>query len=82
MNDIIHTSVVNSMAIKSECGSYRYVLKRVWQPKLEVGAFLCENPSKADQLLSDGTVFRCGNLAVQWGWGGGGVRISVCGAVK
>jgi len=70
MNEITHSSVVNSTAIKSGCGRYRYVLKRVWQPTLEVGAFLCANPSQADQLLSDSTVFRCGNLAVQWGWGG------------
>jgi len=70
MNDITHNSVVNSTAIKSECGLYRYVLKRVWQPTLEVGAFLCANPSQADHLFSDSTVFRCGNLAVHWGWGG------------
>lgn len=50
--------------------AYRFVLKRIWEPKLEIGAFLCKNPSKADHLRLDDTVFKCGNLAVQWGWGG------------
>ncbi|TYT75228.1 DUF1643 domain-containing protein [Desulfobotulus mexicanus] len=63
-------SRVISIAIKSNCGQYRYVLKRIWNTELEVGAFLCANPSKADHLLYDETVFKCNNLAVQWNWGG------------
>jgi hypothetical protein len=70
MHDATHAATVHSIAVKSECGQYRYYLKRVWNPGIEVGAFLCANPSKADHLLSDDTVFKCGNLAVQWGWGG------------
>lgn len=70
MPEIILTSSVESTAIKSECGRYRYVLKRVWDPTKDIGAFLCANPSKADHLLFDETVFKCSNLAVQWGWGG------------
>lgn len=70
MIDVTHTSTVNSTAIKSKCGQYRYILKRVWDHELEVGAFLCANPSKADHLLWDETVFKCSNLAVRWGWGG------------
>ncbi|MBP6986567.1 MAG: DUF1643 domain-containing protein [Alphaproteobacteria bacterium] len=70
MHDQIFESTVVSTAIKSECGRYRYVLKRIWNSNGEIGAFLCANPSKADQLLLDDTVFKCGNLAVYWGWGG------------
>lgn len=70
MSEIIFTATIDSTAIKSECGHYRYVLKRVWEPTKVLGAFLCANPSKADHLLLDATVFKCINLAVQWGWGG------------
>jgi hypothetical protein len=70
MHDISYSSTVLSTAIKSDCGLHRYVLKRVWDSEREIGAFLCANPSKADHLLSDDTVFKCGNLAAQWGWGG------------
>ena len=61
---------VDSTAIKSECGLYRYELKRVWDSERETGVFLCANPSTADHLLSDQTVLNCSNLAVQWNWGG------------
>ena len=70
MSVTIFTSNVETTAVKSECGKYRYVLKRVWDPEKSVGAFLCANPSKADHLLFDETVFKCINLAVQWDWGG------------
>ena len=70
MTDAIASATVISTSIKSECGEFRYVLKRVWDSERKVGAFLCANPSKADHLLFDDTVFRCGNLAVQWNWGG------------
>jgi hypothetical protein len=42
----------------------------LWDAGGKVGAFLCANPSKADALLNDATVFKCGNLAVAWKWGG------------
>lgn len=70
METVIHTASISSTAIKSKCGRFRYELKRVWNSNAEIGAFLCANPSKADQLLYDVTVFKCSNLAVQWGWGG------------
>lgn len=70
MDEATHSATVNSTAVKSECGRYRYYLKRLWSSEGEIGAFLCANPSKADHLLSDDTVSRCSNLAVQWGWGG------------
>lgn len=70
MQEITITANIESSAIKSPCGRYRYVLKRVWNPTTGIGAFLCANPSKADHLLYDETVYKCSNLAVQWGWGG------------
>lgn len=70
MPQITLTSSVESTAIKSDCGRYRYVLKRVWESEKRIGAFLCANPSKADHLQFDETVFKCINLAVNWRWGG------------
>lgn len=61
---------IKSDAIKSKCGAYRFVLRRIWNADLPVRAFLCANPSKADELRYDTTVFKCGNMAVNWGWGG------------
>jgi hypothetical protein len=46
------------------------VLSRIWDASKPVGAFLCANPSKADELRHDDTVFKCGNMAANWSWGG------------
>lgn len=54
----------------SEGDGFRFSLKRIWSHKKPVGAFLCQNPSKADHLLTDQTMSNCNNLAVKWGWGG------------
>lgn len=63
-------AAIESIAIKSECGKHRFVLGRIWNRDLPINAFLCANPSKADELKYDTTVFKCGNMAVNWGWGG------------
>lgn len=70
MNDVKMTATIKSLAIKSECSHYRFVLGRIWDKTLPVRAFLCANPSKADELRYDATVFKCGNMAVNWNWGG------------
>jgi hypothetical protein len=63
-------STIKSTAIKSDCGNHRFVLSRIWDECLPMGVFLCANPSKADEIRNDTTVFKCGNLAANWGWGG------------
>ncbi|WP_298831070.1 DUF1643 domain-containing protein [uncultured Piscinibacter sp.] len=70
MKTVEHIATVSSIAIKSDCGSFRFVLSRTWDQSKPVGSFLCANPSKADELRNDTTVFKCGNLAINWGWGG------------
>ncbi len=70
MRSITKTALIESAAIKSECGDHRFVLSRIWSHEDPIGAFLCANPSKADELRNDETVFKCGNLAANWGWGG------------
>jgi hypothetical protein len=70
MNIIKKSVVIESEVHISECGKYRFFLKRKWCNEKPMGAFLCENPSKADHIFSDNTMSNCTNLAAQWGWGG------------
>lgn len=70
MLDFSENVTIKSSAIKSKCGKYRFILSRIWNDSLPVHAFLCANPSKADELRYDTTVFKCGNMAVNWKWGG------------
>lgn len=64
------SATIESVAIKSDCGNYRFSLHRAWNANLPLRAFLCANPSKADELRYDTTAFKCSNMAVNWGWGG------------
>lgn len=70
MKDVTSNVAIESISIKSQCGKHRFVLGRFWNRNLPINAFLCANPSKADELLYDTTVFKCGNMAVNWEWGG------------
>ena len=70
METVEHVAQIKSIALKSDCGNFRFVLSRIWNSEMPVGAFLCANPSKADELRYDDTVFKCGNMAANWGWGG------------
>lgn len=67
---ITHKSTVESEAVKSACGQYRYRLSRIWNREFPINAFLCANPSVADELVNDETALKCGNLAIKWNWGG------------
>jgi hypothetical protein len=59
-----------SGALFSDCRTWRYSLWRVWQPELRPTAFICLNPSTADETNDDPTVRRCINFAKKWGTGG------------
>ena len=54
----------------SECGKYRYTLHRVWDAEGPQSAFVCLNPSTADETQDDPTVRRCIQYAMSWGYGG------------
>lgn len=54
----------------SECGTYRYWLKREWDETLPSMAFVMLNPSKADAENDDHTIRRCIGFAKAWGYGG------------
>ena len=54
----------------SPCRKWRYVLWRIWNSELAPVAFICLNPSTADETIDDPTVRRCVNYARRWGYGG------------
>jgi hypothetical protein len=57
-------------AIFSNDRIYRYALYRFWDEAKGYVAFICLNPSTADETKNDPTVTRCINYAYSWGYGG------------
>ena len=57
-------------AIMSDCGKYRYELHRTWDEKKKKVLFIMLNPSTADIHNNDLTTIRCMNFAKKWGYGG------------
>ena len=57
-------------AIISDCGKYRYELHRTWDKKKKKVLFIMLNPSTADIHNNDLTTIRCMNFAKKWGYGG------------
>ena len=57
-------------AIMSDCGKYRYKLHRTWDEKKKKVLFIMLNPSTADIHNNDLTTIRCMNFAKKWGYGG------------
>ncbi len=60
---------VESEALFSACGAYRYALTRTWDPDRPGLAFVMLNPSTADARADDPTVARCVRRARDGGWG-------------
>ncbi len=54
----------------SECGLFRYSLRRTWDPRRPTGVFCWLNPSKADAEIDDPTVRKGMGFGKRWGWGG------------
>ena len=57
-----------SGAVISECGRYRYALRRVWGREGTTCMFICLNPSTADATMDDPTVRRCIGFSRDWGF--------------
>jgi hypothetical protein len=55
-------------AVISECGKYRYALKRKWGISPDI-AWVMLNPSTADATIDDPTIGRCIEFSKRWGFG-------------
>jgi hypothetical protein len=64
--DLTCSSVFSSDAAKT----WRYELRRVWDPTRGLVAFIGLNPSTADETHDDPTVRRCIGFARCWDFGG------------
>lgn len=61
--------MIKSTAEFSPCRTWRYSLTRCWDETLPTIAFICLNPSTADETVNDPTVRRCIDYAQRWGFG-------------
>ncbi len=57
-------------AVLSTDKKYRYILKRIWDDKLQKVAIIGLNPSTADAKNDDPTIKRCIEFVKSWGYGG------------
>lgn len=57
-------------AVLSECGVYRYELRRAWDLDLPSLLWVMLNPSTADAASDDPTINRCAGFSAAWGYGG------------
>jgi hypothetical protein len=62
--------VVDSNALVSTCGKFRYWLYRIWDESLPTLVFIMLNPSTADARENDQTVRKCMGFAQHHGYGG------------
>lgn len=61
---------MKSSAVLSDCGAYRYELRRIWEPDLPMLAVCMLNPSRADDEINDPTILALIHFAKLWGYGG------------
>ena len=56
-------------AVISDCGRYRYLLRRVWDQRKPRALFVMLNPSTADAKVDDPTIRSCVRLVSGLGYG-------------
>lgn len=56
-------------AVISDCGTYRYLLRRTWDHNRQRALFVMLNPSTADADNDDPTIRSCIRLCRFWGYG-------------
>ncbi len=56
-------------AVLSDCGRYRYLLRRAWDHTKPRALFVMLNPSTADAKVDDATIRSCIRLCKSWGYG-------------
>ena len=57
-------------AILSDCGAYRYELRRTWDKRRPILLWVGLNPSTADHINDDPTNRRIADFSQRWGYGG------------
>lgn len=57
-------------AVISDCGKFRYALRRFWRDDRAALAFIMLNPSTADADQDDATIRKCVGFADRLGFGG------------
>jgi hypothetical protein len=62
--------MMQSDAILSKCGIYRYQLERVWEIGYDRVVWIMLNPSTADATEDDPTIRRCIRFSKDWGYAG------------
>ena len=67
---LVLASPPSGSACFSECGTWRYWLKREWDHTKPYGAILGINPSTAGADDDDPTIRKGIGFAKRWGWGG------------
>lgn len=60
---------ISSYAELSECGQYRYFLKRTWNNNDKIMTYIMLNPSTADASKDDPTIHKCVKFAIREGCG-------------
>lgn len=65
MNDLF----LERDAVISDCGKYRYLLRRTWDHDRQRALFIMLNPSTADADIDDPTIRSCIRLCRSWGYG-------------
>lgn len=60
---------IENDAVISDCGSYRYLLRRAWDAKKPRVLYIMLNPSTADAQKDDATIRSCVRLASGLGYG-------------
>ncbi len=63
------TAYVENDAVISECGRYRYLLRRTWDQTKPRALLVMLNPSTADAKLDDATIRSCVRLLSGHGYG-------------
>jgi hypothetical protein len=53
-------------AIFDKDRTYRYSIKRIWEPSKKKVVFICLNPSTADEYEDDQTLRRCIDFSERW----------------
>lgn len=63
------TAYLENDAVISDCGKYRYLLRRTWDHSKPRALLVMLNPSTADATLDDATIRSCVRLLAGQGYG-------------